>query len=247
MSMGMSMRMEQRAMPACELRLGLRQLLSLQLQLRCDDHIPFPIRGFEGMCAADALLVERNSRGVLVGGLSETVLSKQRTKGQLEKHKYVDALVIDTNFYVNERFEGGIDWWLPYSGMVDVQTDISSGHKELQWWQNGHGVLLQYGITMNLPEPPGLYIMSRDSVVSMREEETLVMAEGMEYDEDVLNAFRNRFYNRVKTRVPSFIAERFSGKILADPYITHPGTDLAVFGYGVEDLVGIRSGKTQGT
>src|SRR3989344_2793219 len=150
---------------------GLKYLLSLSLSLT-DPPIQYPAKGFEGMQTAHKILKERNSVGVLIGGLSLAVWNKNSTKEQLQTHKDVDVMVLDDKFYINEKFEGGVDWWLPHQEIIAIRSQYSTiqGRKQ-KWWANSNGITLSFGAQKNYDLNPGMYIPSNTWVIDMKKNE----------------------------------------------------------------------------
>ena len=102
MRLGMEMRLEQGLRLSSEQRLKCEQLLKLESQLH---HEPFEaVRGLEGMHAANELLKERKSVGILIGGLAEEVWKGDKTRTELENHKDVDVLVLSKDFQLDGEF-----------------------------------------------------------------------------------------------------------------------------------------------
>jgi hypothetical protein len=220
--LGCGLRVRPRVKPSYEHRLQFKQLLKLQLELR---HPEFPqaIRGLDGMIAADDLLRERDASGLLIGGLSEAVWNARRTPEQLAEHKDVDVLVFDTDFKLHERFEKGIDWWLPEDRKVTVQGDYSRYEMTVRPYTNGNGVMLHYSVNKRYSVEPGLYIPSPPWVKEMRLAETLAsVAASVSIEDEAIDLLEKKIESKMATKVPGYIARRFPGQILKyDDYAAH--------------------------
>lgn len=204
-------------------KIALRELDSLRQKLRHPEY-PNMAKGFDGMGVADRVLREHNACGVLIGGLSEAVWNKRRTKEELAKHKDVDVLVLEEDSDIG-KFEGGIDWWLPregkvreYSAFIPEEID-----KKVRWYENAMNSRLSFGAESIMreffPLTSGLYIPGSEWVVDMRESEAMAYIDSsIEMDYGVIDALRNRLRKTIKTRLPKFISKTFKGKILSLSY-----------------------------
>ena len=225
-------RLENRCQQKQELRLKLKQLIRLKQELKLEEP-PNPIRGLAGMQKAHNILQKKKARGVLIGGLSESVWSLRRKEHHLEEHKDVDVLVLDDVSI--EWFEGGIDWWLPRRKRLTIKSEFIGEIEgvEKQFYTNGHGAILHFGVQLKRSLPPGLYIPDSEWVVAMRLAEVTAMIDygrvAVEFDEDVSEKFREHIRKRVKTRLPRFIREAFKGYILSPHY--EPEMDMV---YAIE-------------
>jgi len=205
-----------------EQKLQLKQLLQLQQQLRHPD-LPNAAKGLEGMLAAHTVLQKKQTVGVLIGGLSETVWNQQCTPEKLAKeHKDVDVMVLPPYNSESEisitRFEAGIDWWFPREEKIDIISDYSQQLGVNQkYWINGNGVTLSFGLEQYTPLSPGLYIHNLSFICKMREYEVLANTD-VQIDNDALEAFNLKMEQRLKTSLPKFIREKFAGHILCDKY-----------------------------
>ncbi len=199
-------------------RLGLKQLFLLQQRLKRPEH-PNAVKGLEGMHVAHQILQNRKSTGVLIGGLSEAVWNQRRKEDELYAHKDVDVMVLD-EYFDAEKFEGGIDWWIPQRGKITLKSDYGRIEDvERQWYENGNGVVLSFGAEKYGSLLPGLYIPDSEWVTDMREYEVRAnLNYGIELGAPVFEKFRNHIRKRVKTRLPKFICEAFKGYILSPYY-----------------------------
>ncbi len=207
---------------AHEHKLQLRQLLQVQQQLRHPEY-PAVVRGLEGMLQAHQILQKKEAVGVLIGGLSEAVWNQQCTPEDLMKHKDVDVMVLNDEenglrSQRFEKFEGGIDWWLPNTGKIDIITDYSERRGvEKHWWKNANGVVLSFGLEQHYDLSAGLYIPDASFVRKMREYEVLANVD-TEIEYEAVEAFERKMEQRVKTSVPKCIRERFTNYILSQKY-----------------------------
>ncbi len=233
-------------------KLGLRQLLLLEQKLK---HPEFPdaVKGLAGMQIAHQMLQERESTGVLIGGLAEAVWNQQRKEEDLYKHKDVDVMVLDDHFEITE-FEGGVDWWLPQKGKITLQSAyVSAEGVEKKWYKNCNGVILSFGAEKRRPNqlPPGLYIPDSEWVLDMRQAEAEANIDGnVEIDDEVFEKFRSNLQKRIKTRLPHFIREHFKDYILSPHYEKDHNKTYAVnvVTFDLETIAGIRGLKeTEGS
>lgn len=132
----------------------LRQSVSLRQELRLETkqslEAPAPesaTRGFAGLRSAHGILLERGLPGLLGGGLARKAwISPSRSS--LSPRKDVDVAVLHRKpDAFPERFEGGIDWWLP-----DGEGLLT----------NGNGVELIYTVSGSPSLRPGLYLPQPD-------------------------------------------------------------------------------------
>ena len=247
--MGLSLRMEQ----SLDMRQKLRQTqklshtqnhllkiaLSLYLKLQ-DPSFPDAAKGYDGMIAADALLEERQARGVLIGGLaSKAWFGSRNYRSRLSHSKDVDVLVLDSGdaegnirdadnaFALEKPFERGIDWWLPHTAYVRLDEFTYQFDSYSTWWQNANDVILNFRIKLNGKQaslPYGLLIPSPEWITGMRCLEAcagLTPSQFAELDEDVTHTLDKRFRKHMSERLPDELAERFQGKILHPAYMRH--------------------------
>jgi len=158
MGMSLQMVMGTRQYLSAAHKLELKSLLALSQKSR-HGIIPEAATGFEGMEIADDILKREGAVGVLVGSLAEGVWSQKRTLEQLSAHRDVDVLVTDSKGESIDRFEGGIDWWLPEEGSIDLLRGSAPvrGYGT-NWWENGFGVVCPVGVKVLSEPKPGLYI-----------------------------------------------------------------------------------------
>lgn len=209
LSMGQSMRMEQRMEPLQSL--GYKQLLKLSQEL----HSPFQgpaTKGLEGIYAAQRILSMREGVGVLIGGLAASVWKEGAS---LNRHKDVDVLLCTDDFPLHKDFEGGIDWWVPHQEQLRVR--YAGGYAEkikTKWWSNGNGVVLNFGVEQKGDLKPGLYIPNPQWITDMRTVEALsrvsTSTEGT-IDEDVIDKFqqkqRDKMGYRLRNDVSTYLGQ----------------------------------------
>lgn len=89
--------------------LSVGQLATLRLLLKEElKHPDFDsLKGFDGIVKGHKILQEKKEVGILIGGLSESIWSRQRTRKELEQHKDVDIMVIGNSTF--SEFEEGVD------------------------------------------------------------------------------------------------------------------------------------------
>ncbi|MBI5797316.1 hypothetical protein HZA98_00245 [Candidatus Woesearchaeota archaeon] len=198
----------------------LQQLL-LQVQELRHPSIPNALCGLEGMSEAHKVLQKKNSVGVLVGGLSEAVWNQRRTQEELQAHKDVDVLVLDYDSGIN-RFEGGIDWWLPRKERVIVKDIYGDREGPVEFYQNGNGVILSFGAKnlYDISLQAGLYILEPESVVTMRvyEAQAHIDFTLVHVEDEVFDAFRNKVRKRMGNSLMRDVREYFKDYILSDKY-----------------------------
>ena len=178
----------------------LKQLLQLKQELR-EPYFTDGIRGLEGMKAASQILQERGACGILIGGLAEAVWNLDRTPYDLCVHKDVDVAVLNDDFKLNKKFEGGIDWWLPKSGKFNIkyEYDTIEGIDKI-WYENGNGVVLSFGINKINHLNPGLYIPDAEWVITMREYEVMANIDDkvVNVNDNAFDKFRNKLEGSIK-------------------------------------------------
>ncbi len=189
-------------------RLSASQLATVRLLLKMQlKHPDFDsIKGFEGLVKGHLVLKEKNEAGILVGGLSEDVWNRRRTKDELQQHKDVDIMILGNSHFSD--FEAGIDWWLPIEERIDVKGDISAIYgSKIKTWQNAMGTILPFGIDVVGKLPPGLYIQEPQWVVSMREHEAVTMHGNV--GEEIISEFGKRIEKRMGTILPKYLKDVF--------------------------------------
>ncbi|MBU1203504.1 MAG: hypothetical protein KKG60_00350 [Nanoarchaeota archaeon] len=199
----------------CLARLEYLLLLNKRLKHRV---FPGALRGWEGLQSAHKVLVDRNSSGVLIGGLSEKLWNPEVNKEDLYNSKDVDVLVLDKSFELSKKFEFGIDWWTPKSERITFR--LGGGKVEYikcEWLENGHGIPLSFGVDKKHPLDPGLYIPNREWIVRMREYESDAHIDygrvEVNFDGDTFEKFRDLVRGRMKDNLPDFIYQEFQGHI----------------------------------
>lgn len=228
------LRQEQKQM--LELSQSQKQLVRflLRQELLIDDFFPNAARGFEGMKIAHNILQERGAAGILIGGLSEDIWERTRRIAELDAHKDVDVLVLSQHFKLTENFEGGIDWWMPRSAVIEYRADAGNTkiRAKQNWWANGYKVVLDYNLSdYPLPAhmaniPSGLYLPSPRWVASMRLTEAMrkVSSARLAQTDDILTAmegFIQEMLKKVRDRLPPFLKDYFSQYILRDAEAEH--------------------------
>lgn len=214
--MGMYQQIEQRL--SFEQKHELKLLLELKL---VDPELPNPTRGMEGLLVANQILKQRNSTGVLIGGLAREVWNQKRKLEDLAMHKDVDVMVINENFELVERFEGGIDWWLPYTRKINIEYNSGALNENVTstYWVNGNGALLYFGANQISALSPGLYIPSPEWVTQMREYEvTSTIDPCVQIDWDIIEKFKGKIQNQMGKRLPKYIRDEFKDQIMSDTY-----------------------------
>ncbi|MAH03783.1 hypothetical protein CMI39_03290 [Candidatus Pacearchaeota archaeon] len=228
-------------------KLGLKNLLLLEQKLKHPEY-PNMKKGIDGLNTAHKILKKYQSPGILIGGLAEGVWNQRRKINELYKHKDVDVLVLDKNLKLSEKFEGGIDWWLPKEEKITIRSD--SGNKEdisQQWWKNGNGVILSFGVKEDYKLSPGLYIPSSKWIVNMREAEAESNINyggiNVEIDYEIFEKFKAHIEKRVKTRLPRFIKDKFKGHILSSHYEKDNNKNYAInlIKFDLDTIIAINS------
>ena len=252
LSLGCYQSYEQRHYLSCEQRSGLKHLLLLEQKLRHPEY-PNSVKGLEGMQVAHQILQERGASGILIGGLAEAVWNQRRKPEDLYKHKDVDVAVLDDSSGLGEKFEGGVDWWVPQSGRITISSSISSLEGlQKRWYENANGVVLSFGLNRRYNLEPGLYIPDSEWVVDMREYEARANVDDrmvkVEFDENVFEKFKEKIRERVKTRLPKFVLGAFRGHVLSPRYEKNyskmSAVDLESFDY--ETISAIRGFESEG-
>ena len=202
------------------------------MQLRDPLDVPNAVKGLYGMQVAHEMLQESGSVGILIGGLSEAVWNARRKGEDLDKHKDVDVAVLTEDFQP-DRFEGGIDWWLPEESEINFIDDYSDSEltETEKRWVNGNNVVLAFKIGggVYLPDDtedfskrvslsPGLYIPDSEWVVNMRRYEVDSHIDENVDAYDAMESFERRTRRKLGTRLPKFIRDAFTGYILSPAY-----------------------------
>ena len=226
--------------------------LMLSQKLLKDDFIG--AKGLEGMKTAHKVLREHGESGILVGGLSKEIWNIRRKPADLEKHKDVDVLALGFSFNPSP-FEGGIDWWLP-QGPKEISYYVSDSSKVFEttaiWWENGNGVVMDFGIKDLCAQPklePGLYLPSPEWVISMRAQEmgTKVAYPVADGSLEVLVA---KLTKTIGTALPSFIKETFDKFILHDDFSAHlpfyPSSKFNVVGFSKDKVSKLANKEFEG-
>jgi hypothetical protein len=203
-------------------RLGYSQLITLQ-QTFADRGLVNALKGYEGMQKAHEILMQKNAQGLLIGGLAKSVWNQRKSKEELEQHKDVDVVILNTHSVLEEPFEGGIDWWLPKTATLTIQYEGSTVHgMRKTWYQNENGIILSFGILATPIHRPGLYIPSPTWITDMKVCEAIANIDttniDIDIDSDVIERFRGKISRKIGKRVPKYITEKFKDHILEPFY-----------------------------
>jgi hypothetical protein len=223
-------------------RLELRSLHEAKLIRRHIDS-PNASKGLEGLLNADELLKLRESRGLLIGGLSRAVWNKNRTPENLYLHKDVDVVVFDSHFDPS-YLEGGIDWWIPKSARIETASSI---YPDARWYENGNDVVLGFNPELKYDLSPGLYIMDPKMVVDMEAAEAEAFTDSNVFvDDEVIKMYRKNVAESMGKCLPEFILSYFSEKIISEKYNSIYGLDyVTMIPQNLELLRGINRYKKE--
>ncbi len=203
------------------LNLEQKQSLGLLLQLRQELKSPPPFeaaKGIEGLQVANDILLSRETAGILIGGVAETVWNKARKSSELDEHKDVDVMVLGDGTGFEEDFEGGIDWWLPHTERINIPGAVLSAEMDWTWWRNGNDVALSFGVKTVSNLSPGLYIPDQSWIVDMRFLEASVAIDGnVEYE--VEEAFRKKVRSKMKDALMPEITRKFGSNVFKEGYV----------------------------
>jgi len=213
--------MYQRHYLSNQAKIALKHLMSLEQKLR-EPGPPYSAKGLVGLRESDELLRQRDAKGILIGGIAEAVWNLRRKPDQLSQHKDVDVMVLDEYFKLTKDFEKGIDWWVPETGRITIRSDVTDYERDKTWWANGNGVVLGFGIEQRHNLKPGLYIPSHEWIINMREYEVNANIDykriNIEIDDEAFDDFRSKLKRKIRTKVPKFIRDIFTGRILDRHY-----------------------------
>jgi hypothetical protein len=202
-----------------ELKHEQKIILKQLLQQRIEDGNELPARGYVGLCTADAILKEKGLKGVLLGSVAAAAMNPRRTKKELASHKDVDVIVFEDMDV--ERFEGGIDWWLPETSRLRVYSEVDGMASDIDvtYWYNGNNVRINCGFDtrdykrnyeFHKGLPTGLYIPTPDWLIDT---DWLVRTTHLkEFDEDVQEVFQERWHRRLRTDVPRYVRRLLDGR-----------------------------------
>jgi hypothetical protein len=229
--------------------IALNHLLQLKVLLQSPVQ-PDAVRGFEGMKGADSMLKERGGVGVLIGGVAETAWNMRRTREQLAGRKDVDVMVLSPDFELECDCEGGIDWWLPQSGRIEIRNEFESSSADLTWWENANETVLAFTVGLTKELKPGLYIPGPEWIADMRWVEACASVDrrvDLEIDWDVEENFKNKIRRYVHYRLPAFIRSSFSDQVLYGPYFGNWNIEnaLELDGLVLEQRVAINRAKNR--
>ncbi len=217
MEMGMNLgySMEQKPRLNLEQRLALKQLLSLNLSLRHPES-PGAMKGFEGLKIADQILKDKGIKGILIGGLSESIWNPKHSKKDFKSHKDVDVLVSSLPEEAHfEELEGGIDWWLPTEEELEIKYLTGPVKLKIKYFENAFNIKLSFGIdVIDDKLPAGLYMPSREFVVGMREAEVSakINPKTQIIDTDVWEAFSTKINKKIKDDIAPLILNEFGNQ-----------------------------------
>lgn len=228
-------------------KLLLKEALKLVQKLKHPEY-ENTIKGFEGMMIADKMLKSKDSSGVLIGGLAQSLWNQQRQIGDLYKHKDVDVLVLNNNHGLENKFEGGIDWWLPQKDILTIKREFGNIYNyQTNWWENGNGIVLSFDIIKNYDLEPGLYIPGQELIIDMRLTEALANVNPkfmVENTYEVEEKMKKKIGQNIKTRLPKFIREKFKHQIMSSDYEQnhriYDAIEFVSFGEGVLRAINIR-------
>ncbi|MEI7742075.1 MAG: hypothetical protein WCJ29_06315 [bacterium] len=117
------------------------------------------VTGIRGVIAAEGILKRNQLVGMLIGGLVREAWWGSRSN--CSAHKDVDVMVIGGKNGINlEKFEGGIDWWMP--------------DESFSCYENGNNVQLIYSVRNMSGFEPGLYLPHHEAVLEWRKRESSV-------------------------------------------------------------------------
>jgi hypothetical protein len=209
-------------------RIGLRELINAGQRLKTPFDAPAQ-KGLDGILRANRMLRERESVGILIGSLSEVIWHYDSLPESLYSYKDVDVMVLDQNFKLEKNFEGGIDWWLPTFGEIEIDRPGYEKHIQLQrYWKNAHGVSLGFGAEKKVELPHGLYIMNPHQVMDMREYESDAHVDIYDFrgsiDMAVFEAYRSVIGRSMGKKLPKYVSDAFEGHILSPKY--HAGSEM---------------------
>jgi hypothetical protein len=186
-----------------ELRMQLRQCMKLHFYDPCVT----ATKGLEGMRVADAVLKDYDVPGVLVGGLASAIWNRRSTPDTLAQHKDVDVAVLAPAGI--RPLEAGVDWWMPKTTHVHVQTDYSKIDEDVTYWQNVNHVILRYTLNTQRELEPGLHIMERASVLQMLVAERTSTIDDAVHIAGVEDALDARFDRTTGRCMPKFLRSVF--------------------------------------
>ncbi|PIN93192.1 hypothetical protein COU54_03950 [Candidatus Pacearchaeota archaeon CG10_big_fil_rev_8_21_14_0_10_31_24] len=212
-------------------RMGLKYLLQLEQTL---NHPEFPeaVRGFEGIKIADSYLKEEGSSGLLIGGLSKSVWNKNRTNDDLLRHKDVDVLILDDRFNLPSKFYKGVDWWVPQTRRLQINSDAGGFEGDVKWYENGHEIPLAFTINPrgDCKLIPGIYFPSTDFVIDTILTEVYAGIDynriNVELDDEVEEAFERRLRKGLGKKIPYFLDQYIGKRILSKKELELEGLEL---------------------
>lgn len=201
-------RLEQR--PHQELKLELRQLLKLELQLRSPE-FPEAKKGIAGLQLADDMLKDQGAIGILIGGLAYEIWKQTRTEKDLNSHKDVDVLVLSKDFKISKPFDGGIDWWMPHREFDGRMRSYGITFQDI--WKNGSGARLRFVPRFFSHVSPGLYVLPPEKFVEMKRVEIESVAQ-VSVDDDTFTAFERIQEKHMGKQLMPAVRRLFGDKVL---------------------------------
>ncbi len=169
----------------------------------------------DAMKSADALLKERKLKGILIGGLSESVRNPLYIYDDFRNnHKDIDILVPDIS-EANQigRLENGIDWWLPKDVRLTVHYSTGPAEMNIKFWENAFGIRLAFGVDSEMTSSlaPGLYIPSKEFIIGMRRSEAFSQIDTTvtEIGSDVESKFNEKMEKMIQDEISPLIANLF--------------------------------------
>jgi hypothetical protein len=170
----------------------IRHLQSLRQQM----FLPVPAnaaRGLNGLIKANTILESRGAIGIIVGSTAQSLWQGEATEEDLKNHHDIDVVVLNKNFTLNDKFEAGIDWWLPKT------IDLKGTSQTI--YVNGHNFFLKAGLKFpavilkgGKPLPPGLYLPSREFLIDLTE--SVVLA-GVDLKASPINSEKREDFHQI--------------------------------------------------
>ncbi|MGB3241518.1 MAG: AarF/ABC1/UbiB kinase family protein, partial [Candidatus Omnitrophota bacterium] len=209
-----------------KLKMTLKQLMKITIRIEKEDPVPPEAKvGLEGLKEADRILKEHGAVGIIIGSTAASLYNRRKKDKDLKKHSDIDVVVLTPASQLKkpfEKFEGGIDWWLP-EDLSEGETIKDAYNREVKRiFVNGNGVFLRAGVEpdtklveVDLPEP-GLHLPSRDFAIDLTECVAMAL---IDPEDEVDTATRAYFRNKIdrdvvrKTMSPVW-RKNFAGKVL---------------------------------
>jgi hypothetical protein len=233
------------------LRQELKQLLS-QVNLTVPA-LPDMIgmkKGQEALVIADKILEENHGIGIVIGSTSVDLHNSKADNQQLEKHSDLDVLVLTPGFTLKDKFQGGIDWWVPKTVKLKIQSSYyPTGVLEKNIYVNGAGIYLRadvvnHGDLNGLK--PGLYMTDREFLKDLTESVVFSRAGGS-MSSQVADAFAAALDKLIRNSISPVWTQLFGKqRIIRDLGVRDIDEELtaAIDRYTVYRDVGDRTGDT---